>query len=146
MLQTRYITPEELMEYSGIDFEAKLKDDANPSNKVASFIFRWEVRLEAYLNARFFKKVTDEWPQFTDWQKQMYKYALMEQCMYVFRNGDLSTDSGYDPEKGEVIDIEKLKKLVIAPNAVEFLELTGLWNRHIQAPGFFTGGGWLWGV
>ena len=112
MLQTRYITPEELMEYSGIDFEAKLKDDANPSNKVASFIFRWEVRLEAYLNARFFKKVTDEWPQFTDWQKQMYKYALMEQCMYVFRNGDLSTDSGYDPEKGEVIDIEKLKKLV----------------------------------
>ena len=136
-LQTRYITADEFLEYSGIDLGAKLRGTANPSDKANAFLNRIEVRMEAYLNANYFKKVTDEWPHFTDWQKQQYKYALLEQAIYIFRNGDISVDSGYEPEEGIKISRQSIRELSLAPNAINHLELIGLWSRHIKVPGFF---------
>ena len=130
-IQTKYITPDELFSYSGINFEKALQNSDNPSDTVEAFINRVEVRMETFLNANFFKNITEEWYRFSDYQKLHYKYALMEQCIYVFRNSDLSTDSGYEPESGEVINIHKLHNLSIAPNAREHLELCGLWSAHI---------------
>lgn len=141
IIQTRYITPDELTLYSGIDFGAKLKGTANPSDKVAAFINRVEVRMEAYLNAHFFKLVTKEWPNMSDFQKEHYKYALLEQCIYVFRNGDISTDSGYEPEEGIKADRDTLLNITMSPNAIEHLQLTGLWTRHISGGSYF--GNWF---
>ena len=72
-----------------------------------------------------------EYKKFSDYQKEHYKYALMEQAIYELRNGEISTDSGYDPEKGEVANVDNLSKLRIAPNAKDELVTCGLWNRHI---------------
>lgn len=137
MLQTRYITPDEFIEYTGIDLGAQLKGNANPSDKALAFLNRIEVRMEAFLNARFFKRVSDEWPYFTDWQKQHYKYALLEQALYVFKNGDISVDSGYNPDEGIKISPTAKKEITIAQNAIDHLLLIGLWNRYIKSPGFF---------
>ena len=142
--QTRYITPEELLEFSGIDFGSELKGNGNPSDKVNAFIYRIETRMEAYLNSKFFKRVTDEWPCFSDFQKEHYKLALLEQCIYVFRNGDISTDSGYEPDSGVIANRHDLDELSIAPNAKNHLELTGLWSAHIGA-NFNILGGWFRG-
>ena len=142
MLQTKYITPDEFTEYTGIDLGAQLKGNANPSDKAYSFLFRIEVRMEAFLNANTFKRITDEWPCFSDFQKQHYKYALLEQALYVFRNGDISTDSGYEPDEGVKLSPADRKKLTLAPNAIDHLQLCGLWTRKISRTLNF---GWIIG-
>ena len=56
-IQTRYITKDEFKEYSGIDLDATLRDDGNPSNKTNAFLSRIERRVATYLNAHFFRNV-----------------------------------------------------------------------------------------
>jgi len=136
-LQTRYITPDDFLTYFGIDLGAQLKGNANPSDKAMAFLKRIEDRMESYLNATFFKRVTDCWPYFTDWQKEQYKLALLEQAIYIFRNGDISVDSGYEPDEGIKISRRSVKELSIAPNAINYLQLIGLWTRQISTPSFF---------
>lgn len=140
-LQTRYITADEFREYTGVDLEAELRDTSNASNKVNAFLRRIEDRMEVFLNAHFFKRVSDCWPYLTDFQKHHYKLALIEQAYYVFKNGDISSDSGYDPDKGIVASKHALTELVIAPNAKDHLRMTGLWSGHIGAGSFF--GPWV---
>lgn len=145
MLKTRYITADDFLEYTGIDLAAKLKDTDNPSDKVNAFLLRIETRMEAFLNANFFKRIGDEWPCFSDYQKLHYKYALLEQALYVFRNGEISTDSGYEPDEGIKLDPTARKKLILSPNAQDQLQLCGLWTRHITRTLFWgpIGGWWF---
>lgn len=140
-LLTKYITAEEFREYTGIDLSEELRDTSNPSNKVNAFLRRIEDRMEVFLNAHFFKRVSDCWPRFTDEQKHHYKLALIEQAYYVFKNGDISTDSGYDPDKGVVISKHARTEITLAPNAIDHLKMTGLWSGHIGTGGFF--GPWV---
>ena len=145
MLKSKYITADDFKLYYGMDLEAQYKDDDNSSNKVNAFLYRIETRLSAFLDANFHRNVEREFPEFTDYQKEHYKLALLEQAMYVLRNSDISTDSGYDPERGILADRNKLKTLAIAPNCKDHLMLCGLWCRKIKygsRMGFFDD--WLY--
>lgn len=139
--QTRYITADEFRDYTGIDLEAELKDTSNPSNKVNAFLLRIENRMEAFLNAHFFKRVTDEYPNFTDFQKKHYKLALIEQAYYVFKNGDIASDSGYDPDRGIIASKHARTEITLAPSTIDHLKLTGLWSGKIIQGSFF--GPWV---
>lgn len=138
---TRYITADEFREYTGIDLAEELQDTSNPSDKVNAFLKRVEDRMEAYLNAHLFKNVSDLWTRFSDIQKAYYKRALLEQAYYVFKNGDISADSGYDPERGIIVSKHALTEITLAPNAKDCLRMTGLWSGHIGNGGFF--GPWV---
>ena len=138
---TRYITADEFREYTGIDLAEELQDTSNPSDKVNAFLKRVEDRMEAYLNAHLFKNVSDLWTRFSDEQKAYYKRALLEQAYYVFKNGDISADSGYDPERGIIVSKHALTEITLAPNAKDCLRMTGLWSGHIGTGGFF--GPWV---
>lgn len=140
-LLTKYISADEFREYTGIDLEAELKDTSNPSDKVNAFLKRIEDRMEVYLNAHFFKNINEYYPLFTDEQKYHYKLALIEQAYYVFKNGDISTDSGYDADKGIIISKHAKTEITLAPNAIDHLRMTGLWSGHIGNGGFF--GPWV---
>jgi hypothetical protein len=137
MILTRYITADEFREYIGINLEEELRDTSNPSDKVNAFLKRIEDRMEVYLNAHFFKNVSELYPCFTDNQKYHYKLALIEQAYYVFKNGDISTDSGYDPERGIVASKHARTEITLAPNAVDHLRMTGLWSGFIGGGSFF---------
>ena len=136
---TRYITADEFKDYTGIDLSAELKDTSNPSNKVNAFIKRVEDRMEVYMNAHFFKNVSQLYPCFSNYQKDQYKLALIEQVYYVFKNGDIYSDSGYDPEKGIVASKHALSEITIAPAAKDHLRMCGLWTGHIGNGGGFFG-------
>lgn len=138
MLQTKYITPNEFQEYFGIDLCAALKTETN----AIAFIKRIEDRLATFVDANFNRNIDKLYPEFSDYQKEHYKLALLEQCIYVFKNSDLSVDSGYDPDKGEIEDINKLRGRVIAPNCKENLILCGIWNRAVKPPRNIYGPGW----
>ena len=140
-LQTKYITPDEFKDYFGIDL-AILKDDTNPSNKQMAFLKRIEDRMETMIDAKCFRKVSVEYPYFSVYQKEHYKRALLEQAIYVFRNGEISVDSGIDPEKGVVINGGSLKEMALAPNAKLELQLCGLWSKKIRMSDWAGTGLW----
>jgi len=139
---TKYITPDEFRDYFGIDLALELPDDTNPSNKAMAFLKRIEDRVEAIVDTECFRQVNREYPNFSDYQKIHYKRALLEQAIYVFQNGDISVDSGYDPEKGIVIDRTKVQELSLAPNAKRELQLCGLWCKKIRMSDWANSGLW----
>lgn len=143
MLKSKYITLDDYFDYFGEDLR-HLMTSENPSKEAQAFLYRWENRVSSYINARFHRNVEMEYPRFTEYQKEHYKLALLEQVAYVIRNGDISTDSGYDPDKGEVMNIECLKALVIAPNSINELMLCGLWSRKINGTSRASANNWMW--
>lgn len=140
-IRTKYITPDDFKEYFGIDLELELKSTGNPSNTANAFIMRIENRIATFLDAEFYRRVDEEYPEFSDYQKEHYQRALLEQAMYVFQNGDISVDSGYNFDEGEKASNDTIIKKIIAPNCKQELLLCGLWCSKIQ------GGRWrgIWG-
>jgi len=138
-LQTKYITLDEFEEYFNISLRGALGNEGN----AIAFLKRIEDRMETFIDANFCKSIEIYYPSFTDYQKAHYKRALLEQAIYVFRNGDVSVDSGYDTDKGVIADINTIKKISISPNAKQELILCGLWNRHLRGVrGFGMPNGW----
>lgn len=137
-LQTKYITLDEFNQYFP---EINLVEELGSRERALAFLKRWENRMESFIDASFNRNVDMLYPHFTDYQKEHYKLALLEQCLYIHRNSDLSTDSGYDTEKGEIENLGRLNARMIAPNAKRELILCGLWNRNIpdMATGILTG-------
>ena len=131
-LKTKYINADDFKMYFGIDLEAELKEDDNPSNTVNAFLLRVEKRIASYLDANFYRNVDFEYPKFTDYQKEHYKLALLEQANYVLTQGDISVDSGYSIDEGIKASRSQLHALKISDNAKEELILCGLWCRKIK--------------
>lgn len=131
-LKSKYITADDFKMYFGIDLEAELKDDDNPSNKVNAFLLRIETRIETFLDANFYRNVDFEYPNFSDYQKKHYKLALLEQAYYVLTQGDISTDSGFSFDEGIKVSREDIHKIKISDNTKEELILCGLWCRKIK--------------
>lgn len=131
-IRTKYITPDDFKQYFGIDLDLELRNSANPSDTAEAFIMRIEDRIASFIDAEFYRKVDEEYPMFTDYQKQHYAKALLEQAIYVFKNGDISVDSGYDTENGERASNDTIIKKSIAPNCRNELLLCGLWTRKIN--------------
>lgn len=131
-IKTKYITPDDYLDYFGEDLMSILPDGDNPSNKAYAFLMRIENRMATFLNAEFYRNVDNEYPEFTDYQKEHYKYALLEQALYVVRNGDISADSGYTFEEGERASNDTILKKIISQNARQELLLCGLWCRKVR--------------
>lgn len=143
-LTTKYISPDDFKETFGIDLQAELKDAGELGHRPENFLKLIEDRLETFLDAQFYRQIDKEYPLFTDYQKKHYKRALLEQALYVFRNGDISSDSGYSEERGKIIDRMYIEELSISPNTKQELLLCGLWTRKIKNkryPSRF--GGWI---
>lgn len=129
MLMTKYITLDEFRDYFvDIDLRQALGSDES----ALAFITRIEDRMLSYIDSHFNRNVDREYPYFSEFQKQCYKKALLEQAIYVFRNGDISVDSGIDTDRGEVISRGRLDQASIAPNAINYLRQCGLWNRGVR--------------
>jgi hypothetical protein len=131
-MKSKYITADDWKEYWGKDLGAELKTDDNPSNEVDAFLYRVEKRMEAFLNANFYKNIEQEYPKFSDYQKEHYKIALLEQSMYILTQGDISLDSGYEQAEGIKATREQLHKIKMCDNAREELMLCGLWSGKIK--------------
>lgn len=139
MLKTQFITLDEFKDYF-VDIDLRVALGSEES--AIAFLKRVEDRMESYVAANFHKDVGYEFKYFTDYQKKHYKRALLEQAVYVFRNGDISVDSGYEQDKGVIADNSILRKISLAPNARQELMLCGLYDRHISGISSGLSGDW----
>ena len=58
-IKSRYVNADEFKVYSGIDLAQNFSNNDNPSDQVEGFIFRVETLLENWINAHFFKTITN---------------------------------------------------------------------------------------
>ena len=138
-IKSRYVNADEFKIYSGIDLAQNFNGNANPSDQVEGFIFRVETLLENWINAQFFRTITQEFPKLTDNQKKYYKIALMEQMIYILRNGDITTDSGYNMTSGKIADVNDINKIIICRNTLDALKCAGILTTKIRKRFNFVG-------
>lgn len=133
-IKTRFITKEDYEDYTGVNLDNLLND-----HNADRFIMRVENELDTYLYARLGKNLTYVLPHLTDRQKLLFKMAVIYQVDYVFHNGRIMNDSGYDPDAGKIADRNYLNRISISPITINYLQQAGIWTLHL------TGGYGLFG-
>lgn len=128
--EPRFVSPDDFYNYWGVDLNAELRDNDNVSNKANIFLMVVEDRLMSWIDANTFRNV--DWEELSGFQLEEFQKAILTQAMYMFRNSDISLDSGYDPEKGIVASKEDLDKILISQSAINFLKTAGLCNYTIS--------------
>lgn len=137
-IQTKYVSLDEFKTFSGIDLEDALGDGAS------AFVNRTEVRMNTFVNCFGGQNVDVTFPNLSDYQKQEYKYALIEQMIYVLRNGEIGVQSGYDQANLKTENSFILMAKSIAPYARQHLINCGLLSGHLRNYGrSLTFAGWL---
>jgi hypothetical protein len=126
----KYITKDQYREFTGIDLGLELRDLDDSSNKVNIFINSIENWCETFLAYHSTKELNLD--ELSDKQKKHYTRAIMYQIQWVLRNGDISSDSGYDPNQGPVVDVSYLRKITLAPNALMEFNLAGVLSRKVR--------------
>lgn len=100
------------------------------SNKANMFLMRVEDRLLAWLDANTFRNF--RWEDLSGQRKDALQKAILVQAMYVFRNSDISMDSGYDPQRGVIAQRKDLQLVEICDSAFDILKSAGLYSRVIK--------------
>ena len=127
-LQTRYITLDEYQEY----FQEDLRELLGGDNQALAFLVRLEDRLEIYITSKCNRNIKFEYPAFSDYMKDCYKKALLEQAKYIIQNSDIAVDSGLDLERGEIISSHILSEKSLSPITKQYLTSCGLLNRNVN--------------
>ena len=128
--EPRFVSSDDFRNYWGVDLNAELRDNDNVSNKANIFLMIVEDRVMSWIDANTFRNVP--WEKLSAFQLEEFQKAILTQAMYMFRNSDISLDSGYDPEKGIIASKEDLDKITISQSAINFLKTAGLCNYNIS--------------
>lgn len=126
----KYVTADNYFQLFGVELSFELPDNDNAGGKVNAFIFRIEMIVESFLQTELYKTI--DFNEMTDFQQEHFKLGILEQMNYMIRNSDISGDSGYDPQKGVVVNRDYLKGITLGPNAIRQFMLAGLWSRKLQ--------------
>ena len=130
--QPKFVTVDDFKNYWGKDLRNILRSDDNDSNQAERFLARVEDRLMNWIDNHTFRRLKYEElylrpKQYENWQK-----AILTQAMYMYKNGDLGLDSGYDSEKGIVTPISDLNEIAIAQATIDYLSNAGLFNLNVK--------------
>lgn len=127
--EPRFVKANDYKNYTGNDLSEMLGvEDSN--NLAEKFILRIEDILLTRIDNISFR--TQTWNNLTDYQLDCLQKAIIEQITYIVRNSDLFTDSGYDLDKGKVIDSEELYKIELCRITKDYLRKCGLLNTTIK--------------
>lgn len=126
----KFVNADMFLDYWGEDLNELLPDNANPSAKCDTFLARVERRLMAWIDANTFRNIP--YDSLTPFQLQEFRAALLEQAMYMWRNGDIGMDSGYDMEKGKIANRSDLKYIAVCQPALDALIKAGMFNQKMQ--------------
>lgn len=131
-LQPKFVKPDDFLNMYGIDLEKKLRPSDKESEKATIFLWIVEDRMKTYIDVNTFRNY--DWDQVlaNDSDREYMQKAILTQAYYVFRNSDIATDSGYDPDRGIIADKGTLDSIAVASVAIDYLKACGLWNLNIS--------------
>lgn len=137
--QPKFVTVDEFYNYWGKDLRALLSGSSENSSKEAeTFLARVEDRLMNWIDNNTFRRIRYE--DLRDERLENFKKAILTQAMYIWRNGDLGLDSGYNAETGKVIERKDLVELEVCQAAINYLSNAGLFNLVMKPRGRYLRG------
>lgn len=125
-IKPKYITVDDFKNYWGVDLRAVLRTNDSSSNQAELFLSRVEDRLKNWIDNNTFRRL--DYDRLTPFQFENWQKALLTQAMYMFKNGDIGMDSGYDAEKGILVKRSDLTELVVCQATMDYLSNAGLLN------------------
>lgn len=126
----RFVTADDYFNYTGKDLNAELQSNENESNKADLFLKNIEDELMARIDRISFRVY--DYDNLPKYQAECFRRAIIQQAYYVLRNSELSSDSGYDLEKGVIIPRATLEEIMLSPAAKDTLISCGLLNHVIR--------------
>lgn len=127
--EPRFVKANDYKNYTGKDLN-EMFDTEDSNNLAEKFILRIEDLLLTRIDNISFR--TQNWENLTDFQLECLQKAIIEQITYIVRNSDLFSDSGYDLDKGKIIDNEELYKIEICRASKDYLRRCGLLNLTVK--------------
>ncbi|MBR3208856.1 MAG: hypothetical protein IKF82_01165 [Bacilli bacterium] len=143
-MMPQFVSADDFINYWGLNLSLRLKNDDNLSNKTNIFLSQIEDRLMAWVDANTFRTIpweyykdeyeykTEEERKVAQVRKEAFKKAILNQAMYVYRNSNIGLDSGYDPEKGVIVQSQELQAIEICRPAIDYLKTAGLYNHVMR--------------
>jgi hypothetical protein len=140
-LEPKFITVDDYNNYWGENLRDMLRAyGANDSYEAERFLARVEIKLINWINNRTFRRI--RYCDLNQRQLHLFQLALIEQAKYMFKNGDIGLDSGYNPETLQIADSQTLETLRVSNTTVELLSNAGLFNLTVKdLPRYPHGGG-----
>lgn len=144
IMEPQFVSPEDFLNYWGIDLNETLKSESNDSNKANIFLKRVEDRLMSWIDANTFRVIpwdylkgpikasTKEREETIKKQREAWNLAILTQAMYIYKNSEIGLDSGYDPEKGIVATKDSLSAIEICQSAIDYIKVAGLYNHCVS--------------
>lgn len=120
------ISKEEYLNYTGRNLEIELQGLDDESNKVERTISLWTKRVYAQMTP----PVLDD-DKLTNFQKQCIKDAICEYGEYYLKNGDLYRLSGFDEDKGQLINSKEINKIKFPQVCIDLLRQCGLIRSNL---------------
>ena len=124
--QPQFVSVDDYKNYWGEDLRAMLRSNNNVSNQAETFLARVEDRLMNWIDNNSFRRI--KYSNLNEYQLEQFKKAILTQAKYMYKNGDLGLDSGYDPERGKIIEQIELNAISVCQAAINFLANAGLFN------------------
>ena len=119
--QHRYIlTPEYVTTKTGIDLNAVLNPGftTNPQQLVQHWLDQLSSEIYTWIYEQNANNVMQEYfLAKTPTLREYIKNAMLQQVLYVLKNGDLNMYSGVNVKTGQIMDKNLLVQVAIAPNA-----------------------------
>ena len=126
------VTPDDFKNMFGKDLSAILKSSDNDSNypnvvlrMVQDFLVDW------CQDRTFTRRRLD---QLSPVQYECFQRAVLYQTYYLLKNGSaaIGLDSGYDAERGKVIELEDLKAIEVPQRVITMLHKAGMFNLKMK--------------
>lgn len=140
-LKPHFVTVDEFNNYWLVNLNLMLKKSTNESNQGDVFLSRCERRLMSYIDNNTFRRF--KYKELQGEQLLAFKEAIIIQAMYMYKNGDIGMDSGYDTERGIVAKRAELVELAVCQDAIDILSNAGLWNLVMKNRPRKFGGGFI---
>lgn len=128
--EARFVKPDDFFNYTGRNLYRELKANENESNKVDIFLMNIEDIVLTKIDKISFR--IDDFNHLTPFQMDCLQKAIILEVEYIIRNGNMFTDSGYDPEKGFVADYDKIQATALCQPAIDKLTICGLINYNVR--------------
>lgn len=126
----KFVTVDDFYNFWGKDLRALLGVSDNTSNEAEIFLARVEDRLMNWIDNNTFRRL--RYDELNPRQLENFQKAILCQAMYIWRNGELGLDSGYNAESGKVISRKELIEITVCQDAINYLSNAGLFNLVIK--------------
>lgn len=134
LCKARFVTPDDFLNYSGIDLRSNMRSSGTPndSSEADRFLFRMETDFLSHVEEISFWNY--DWDTIVYHPDNLYwlKIALLKQALYVYRGGDLSTDNGYDPQRGPIDNLDDINTRIFSSVALEIMHSHSLFSRSVK--------------